>query len=259
MLTLLERLKFGTTTGVTFFGGGDSVMRVDDPVYGAQRCQAIEKSAYASSSLWGRERGRSPARFAQWDGNTKKDIEVSFVQQKDTCQTLIDQWHGKADGRINMSLAYQVHTPNQNALSAAESAEMKEQARAVRDMSKRHSLLSTQDGHSRGSVKFAHEELDILGPDALLSHSTGLTDEEIAICAETDTRISHNPSSNFSVTARCPVPELLDAGVTVCLGSDGTAPDRSYDCSGICSTACTTSGLTTTTPTTSRPARPWRW
>jgi hypothetical protein len=147
----------------------------------------------------------------------------------DTCQTLIDQWHGKADGRINMSLAYPVHTPNQIALSAAESAEMKEQARAVRDMSKRHSLLFTQDGHSRGSVKFAHEELDILGPDALLSHSTGLTDEEIAICAETDTRISHNPSSNFSVTARCPVPELLDAGVTVCRGSDGTAPDRSYD------------------------------
>jgi cytosine/adenosine deaminase-related metal-dependent hydrolase len=28
---------------------------------------------------------------------------------------------------------------------------------------------------------------------------------------------------------RCPVPELLDAGVIVMLGSDGTAPDRSYD------------------------------
>lgn len=229
MLTLLERLKFGTTTGVTFFGGGDSVMRVDDPVYGAQRCQAIEKIGIREFLAVGPRKGPFPSKFAQWDGNTKKDIEVSFVQQMDTCQTLIDQWHGKADGRINMSLAYPVHTPKQNALSAAESAEMKEQARAVRDMSKRHSLLFTQDGHSRGSVKFAHEELDILGPDALLSHSTGLTDEEIAICAETDTRISHNPSSNFSVTARCPVPELLDAGVTVCIGSDGTAPDRSYD------------------------------
>ncbi len=27
----LERLKFGTTCGISFFGGGDSIMRVDDP------------------------------------------------------------------------------------------------------------------------------------------------------------------------------------------------------------------------------------
>ena len=39
----------------------------------------------------------------------------------------------------------------------------------------------------------------------------------------------HNPSAIFSILGRCPVPELLDAGVTVFLGSDGVAPDRSYD------------------------------
>jgi cytosine/adenosine deaminase-related metal-dependent hydrolase len=33
----------------------------------------------------------------------------------------------------------------------------------------------------------------------------------------------------MSIRGRCPVPELIDAGVTVALGSDGTAPDRSYD------------------------------
>ncbi len=78
-------------------------------------------------------------------------------------------------------------------------------------------------------MKFAHERLNTLGPDALLSHSTGLTEEEIAICAETGTRIVHNPSSAASYTVHCPVPDLLDAGVTVILGTDGTAPDRSYD------------------------------
>jgi cytosine/adenosine deaminase-related metal-dependent hydrolase len=31
------------------------------------------------------------------------------------------------------------------------------------------------------------------------------------------------------MTARCPVPELLNAGVTVMLGSDASAPDRSFD------------------------------
>jgi cytosine/adenosine deaminase-related metal-dependent hydrolase len=31
------------------------------------------------------------------------------------------------------------------------------------------------------------------------------------------------------MVARCPVPELIDAGVTVVLGSDAGAPDRSFD------------------------------
>jgi 5-methylthioadenosine/S-adenosylhomocysteine deaminase len=78
-------------------------------------------------------------------------------------------------------------------------------------------------------VKFAHEKLGILGPDTLLSHSTDLTEEEIGICRNTGTKIVHNPSAIASMTGRCPVPELLDAGVTVMLGSDGVAPDRSYD------------------------------
>jgi cytosine/adenosine deaminase-related metal-dependent hydrolase len=33
----------------------------------------------------------------------------------------------------------------------------------------------------------------------------------------------------MSILGRCPVPELLEAGVTVCLGSDAGAPDRGFD------------------------------
>jgi cytosine/adenosine deaminase-related metal-dependent hydrolase len=62
-----------------------------------------------------------------------------------------------------------------------------------------------------------------------MSHSIDLTAEDIAACVETGTKIIHNPSAIMSIRGRCPVPELIDAGVTVALGSDGTAPDRSYD------------------------------
>ena len=89
--------------------------------------------------------------------------------------------------------------------------------------------MFTMDGHHTGTIKFAHEQLDLLGPDAFFSHNIDITAEEIALCAETDTRIAHNPSAVFSIMGRCPVPELLDAGVTVMISSDGTAPDRSYD------------------------------
>ena len=46
---------------------------------------------------------------------------------------------------------------------------------------------------------------------------------------ETGTSIVHNPSAIMSIKGRCPVPELMDRGVNVVIGSDGAAPDRGYD------------------------------
>ena len=68
-----------------------------------------------------------------------------------------------------------------------------------------------------------------MGENAFMSHSIDLTDADIAACVATGTKIIHNPSAIMSIRGRCPVPELIEAGVTVALGSDGTAPDRSYD------------------------------
>ena len=90
-------------------------------------------------------------------------------------------------------------------------------------------MFFIQDGHTRGTVKFAHEQLNLLGPDAIFSHATDLTEEEITLIASTGTRISHNPSAIFSIRGRNPTTELIDAGAVVMLGSDGSAPDRSYD------------------------------
>jgi 5-methylthioadenosine/S-adenosylhomocysteine deaminase len=53
--------------------------------------------------------------------------------------------------------------------------------------------------------------------------------EEIGIVARTGTKIVHNPSAVAAIRERFTLVELLDAGATVMLGSDGVAPDRSYD------------------------------
>ena len=108
-------------------------------------------------------------------------------------------------------------------------AERKAQARTARELSKKYGVFFIQDGHTRGTVKFAHEQLNLLGPDAIFSHATDLTEEEVKLIASTGTRISHNPSAIFSIRGRNPTTELIDAGAVVMLGSDGSAPDRSYD------------------------------
>jgi cytosine/adenosine deaminase-related metal-dependent hydrolase len=229
LLTALERLKFGVTTGVTFFGGGDSIMRTDDPRYGDRHLEAVRQVGVRWVLAVGPRRGPYPNKYVRWDGDTPRELAVSFDDELATSETLIRRWHGQADGKISIAMMFPTHHPGAAPLPAAEQAALVAQARATRDLSKRYHLLFTQDGHKRGSVKFAHEVMDLLGPDALLSHSTDLTPEEIEICRLTDTRIVHNPSAIASMLGRCPATELIDAGVTVMLGSDGVGPDRSYD------------------------------
>lgn len=228
-LAALEKLRFGVTTSLTLFGGGDNVHRTDDIRYGDAYLSAVERVGLRWFLAVGPRRAPFPKTFTHWDGETSQDVEVSFETQMEVSEALVDKWHGAGDGRLKLAVVFPTHNQTTNPLRGAELAELKRQAGIARELSTRRGLLFVQDGHTRGTVKFLHSELGISGPDVLLSHATELTDEEIQIAAATDTRIVHNPSANFSMRGRNPTTELLDAGVTVMLGSDGVAPDRSYD------------------------------
>ncbi len=228
-LAALERLRFGVTTGVSLLGGGDTIMRTDDPSFGAAHCKGVLGVGTRSIVAVGSTRPPHPRVYAKWTGNTKREYQVSFEDQLATCKTLIDDWHGAGNGRIGIAIITPTLRPEHlDKLPPAEISAAIDQALEMRALSRARGVVFTQDGHTKGSVAFAHSH-GLLGPDALLSHSTDLTDEEVAICAQTKSAIAHNPSAIASVYGRCPAPELIDAGATVCLGSDGTAPDRSAD------------------------------
>jgi 5-methylthioadenosine/S-adenosylhomocysteine deaminase len=73
--------------------------------------------------------------------------------------------------------------------------------------------------------------LGVLGPDSLLIHCTYTDNREIAILAETNTPVAHCPIagawSGRSVVA--PVPQMLERGITVGLGTDSVATNDSLD------------------------------
>jgi cytosine/adenosine deaminase-related metal-dependent hydrolase len=73
------------------------------------------------------------------------------------------------------------------------------------------------------------EYYDLLGvanSSMLASQCVQLSENEIRIMSERNVRMTHMPLSNCEVGAGiAPVPELLDAGVTVGLGSDGYVND----------------------------------
>jgi len=225
-LAALERLRFGVTTGVSLLGGGDSVMRTDEPAYGDAHMEGVLGIGTRSVVAVGTTRPPHPLTYARWDGETRTDYPVSFEQQFATCKTLVDRWHGSHDGRLGVALL--TPTLHREHMEAEGARDAIAQSQAVKRYAEERGLVFTQDGHGRDSVHIARE-IGILGPRTLLSHATGLGEAEIAICAETGTCIVHNPSAVAAILARCPVPELIDAGVTVAIGSDATAPDRSAD------------------------------
>jgi 5-methylthioadenosine/S-adenosylhomocysteine deaminase len=65
---------------------------------------------------------------------------------------------------------------------------------------------------------------------SLIAHGVHLTDEEIAILAEHQVGVSHNPGSNLKLASGIArVPQLLAAGVEVSLGTDSAASNNNLD------------------------------
>lgn len=227
-LSALERLKCGTTTSVNLLGGGDNIMRTNDPVFGDVHCQAVQKIGIREILAVGPGRPPFPRGYSTWYGSSRRDEMISFERQMQVSDTLIQRWHMSGGGRTSIGVHFPVYAP-ESIGSATGIQEIQRMAAEARRLSKEHNVLFIQDGHKCGTIRFAHEQLDLLGPDAVFAHNIDITADEIDLCRQTDTKIVHNPSAIYSIMGRCPVPELLDAGVTVFLGSDGVAPDRSYD------------------------------
>ena len=74
------------------------------------------------------------------------------------------------------------------------------------------------------------ERLDWLAGDVWCAHCVHLSDAEVGRFADTDTGVAHCPTSNLRLGAGiAPVRKLLDAGVRVGLGVDGSASNERSD------------------------------
>jgi cytosine/adenosine deaminase-related metal-dependent hydrolase len=87
--------------------------------------------------------------------------------------------------------------------------------------------------HAYGTaVKFMKERAPgLLGSNTVLGHCWPIDMESAGILAETDTRVAHCPRAHriYLFEGRCPVPEMIEMGVTVGLGSDFVGSDRTWN------------------------------
>jgi 5-methylthioadenosine/S-adenosylhomocysteine deaminase len=72
-------------------------------------------------------------------------------------------------------------------------------------------------------------DIGFLGPDVIAVHCVHCKSHDIRILLHHKTKVSHNPCSNLYLASGCPpIPEMLLAGVTVGLASDGPASSNNH-------------------------------
>lgn len=222
-LSALERIKCGTTTAALLFGGGPDIMRTDDAEFADAHLAAIEELGVREVLAVGPNRPNSPWSYRRFEQESYTEFDISLHGQLAVCSDLIERWQGR-DDRLRIAVALPVF-----AASELEDERILDISRRARDLAREKRVLLVQDGHRDGSIAANADRLDLFDGHALLAHCIDLTAADIAALKRTGAKVAHNPSALMSVSGRCPAPELMEAGITVSLGTDAAAPDRSFD------------------------------
>jgi 5-methylthioadenosine/S-adenosylhomocysteine deaminase len=86
-----------------------------------------------------------------------------------------------------------------------------------------------EEKFGKGAVNFL-KDIGYLDEQLIAFHCVSFTEDDIELFASHGCKISHNPASNMKLASGvAPVPEMLKAGITVGLGTDGCASNNTLD------------------------------
>lgn len=231
-LSALERLKSGITCGLSVIG---SEPRSDDPVFANNHARAYAEVGVREVVAVGPCNPPWPHTFTRWVDGHPITRQVSFEEALAGAEAAIDTWNHGADDRIRVYITPFLIVPSLSSsgptppdIAPTLTAFDREQSRKVREIAAKYNTRIHSDAFG-GMVKLASkDEFGLIGADVSLQHCNGISLEEVRILAETDTRVGHTAGASQGL-ARTPVPELIDAGVTVAIVTDGTSPKNPFD------------------------------
>jgi cytosine/adenosine deaminase-related metal-dependent hydrolase len=245
MLSALERLKFGVTCGFTVVGATPA--RMDSPVFAERQAEAVE--AVGTRGVLGVgppdpyvSHLPEPWHSTAWEDGEPVKKPFTFAETVQNTVTVIEKWHGGAEGRVQVAIHYPYlfgrlasHPRMPFEYKDSYVPTMIEKAEEMRELADRHGVLLHTHAFvgsvAYGLEKYGRERVHrLLGPDVIFAHSNGLEEEEIQVLGEEGVGIAVVPFTHENILyGPCPVIELLQAGATVTISTDGTAPYCSYD------------------------------
>ena len=101
----------------------------------------------------------------------------------------------------------------------------------------REEVTDFRRAHGCTPVKYA-AQLGLLDLELLAAHCIWLTEEDLALLQGAHVAVAHNPVANMYLgSGVCQVPRMLQAGMTVGLGTDGAASNNNQNMFGVLKTA----------------------
>src|SRR5712692_5981316 len=211
-LGVAELIKGGTTCALTM----ETVRHTEEVL------RVVEESGFrATVGKCMMDRGNDVPRelYEETHGSVQESLRV------------IDEWHGRGDGRIRCCFAPRF------AISCTREL-LREVAQLAR---KRGVMIHTHAAENQNECKIVERDtgmrnvayldaLGISGSHVMLAHCIHLDDEEMATLGRTKTNVAHCPSSNLKLgSGIARVAEMLERGISVSLGADGAACNNRLD------------------------------
>jgi 5-methylthioadenosine/S-adenosylhomocysteine deaminase len=160
-------------------------------------------------------------------GKDAPDARADFEQGLDVAREL----DGAAEGRIRTALM-------PHSLTTADGDLLEEFVPQARDAGiplhyhaseTREEVDPIVSEHGVRPLEYA-DDLGMLGKSDFIAHGVHTDRAEIELLAERGTGVAHCPASNMKLASGiAPIQEMLDAGVTVGIGTDGAASNNDLD------------------------------
>jgi 8-oxoguanine deaminase len=217
-VAMAELLLSGCTTSSDHLYIFPNGVRLDDSIEAAQRIGMRFVATRGSMSVGQSKGGLPPDRVVEDEDAILKDS-----------QRLIETWHDASHGAM-VQIALAPCSPF--SVSPALMKQSAELARSFKGLGVRlhthlaendHDIAYSREKFNKTPAQYA-QELGWLGDDVWHAHCVKLDNEGISLFAASRTGVAHCPCSNMRLASGiAPVRRMLDAGVPVGLGVDGSA------------------------------------
>lgn len=242
-LSALERIRFGTTTGLTVLGATPS--RADDAVYADAHMRGVLRAGIRDMLSIGPPDPFVPhlpsAEATDWRSGQAVVRAFTHEQCMAVTADVVRRWHRTHGDRLRVAVhppyllgRFAVHPRFPHSYKPEDLPEMVAHAEEMRAFGDAHDVLIHTHAF-KGSLEWGARHLGerfwaVLARDVLLAHANGLTADEVALAGRAGCAVVWVPTTDENINyGVCPIVDLAAAGVRVAIATDGAAPYMSLN------------------------------